>query len=143
MINSTKLLLLLLIAHTASCKAQNKYEKYEKNCFTSNTFITVKTYILSEINHSSSGTKFYLEYPVDTNKVNDGVMRPSKHPENVFDIRFDEKTGQIIFNNKLHFYCFNETTGFVKQKEHKDADVQLANNIFCFLFESYKKAREK
>jgi DUF4097 and DUF4098 domain-containing protein YvlB len=108
------------------------------NCFSSENFTKVKDYIDSRILTSGMG-KFYVEYPPDPEKINDGKMRSSNHPENVFDIHIDKATGQIVFENQRIKFVFHSTKGLISKKNRTKQDKKLAHEIFCYLLRFEKE----
>lgn len=109
----------------------------EKNCFSAENFLKVKGYVIYRTLVSSSGT-FYYEYPIDETKVHDGIKRPSKHPENVYKLRFDKESNQIIIENKEFEFNFDSELGLVLKKNQTAKDNAFANDFFCHLLSLYK-----
>ncbi|MFC2092327.1 hypothetical protein ACFLSV_00365 [Bacteroidota bacterium] len=133
------LLLSILLVSFTVCIAQTHSNKMEnKDCFSPENFLKVKEYIILRLGVSGMG-KFYVEYPPDSTRLNDGVMRPSNHPENVFDIRFDETTDQIVFENETVEFNFHSEEGLVYKKNQTEKEHCLANDIFCYLLDNYYK----
>ena len=108
-----------------------------KDCFNPENFLKVKGYIVFRISVSGMG-KFYEEYPPDSTRINDGIMRLSNHPDNVFDIRFDENTNQIVFKNGTIELDFHPTEGFINKENKTEIEKGLANDIFCYILGNIK-----
>ena len=103
-----------------------------KSCYSAENFEKVKKYIAYRILNSSSGTHFYLEFPV-SQEPQDGIKRPSKHPENVYNIRFDEQYNHIIFENRTAEHSFLADAGLIAKKNSTENDQANAHAIFCHL----------
>jgi len=130
------LLLSILLVSFMVCIAQSQSNKIEnKDCFSPENFLKVKEYIILRLGVSGMG-KFYVEYPPDSTQLNGGIMRPSNHPENVFDIHFDETTDQIVFENETFEFNFHSEEGLVYKKNQTEKEHCLANNIFCYLLDN-------
>ena len=99
-------------------------------CFSSENFAIVKAYIAYRILNSSTGTHFYLEYP-PSQEPSDGIKRPSKHPENVYNSYFDTDLNQIVFENKLFSHHFHAEKGLLTASE-------AGESIFCYLVDLAK-----
>jgi hypothetical protein len=133
------ILLSLILVSFSVCIAQTHIYKLDnKDCFNPENFLKVKEYILQRLLVSGMG-KFYVEYPPDTTKINDGIMKPSNHPENVFDIRFDETSDQIVFESPTIYISFHSKDGFIHRMNITEREKLLANDIFCYLLDSINK----
>ncbi len=80
---------------------------------------------------SSSGGVFYLEFPLPTEQINDGIKRPSKTPNHIYSIKVDAQEG-ISAKSPLYFFsCSAE--GEIKVEDA--AQMPLAADLFAFLFD--------
>ena len=102
-----------------------------KDCYSPENFGRVKEYIAESISRSSMGTNFYLEFPVDSTRLNDRVKRPSNHPENVYDVLVDKRLDEVVCKSKRHVLRF-QATGLVTQTSSPETQV-LAAALFCHL----------
>jgi hypothetical protein len=130
------ILLILSLFVFIVCLAQTPSNNMEnKDCFSPENFLKVKDYIIIRLSVSGMG-KLYVEYPPDSTRINDGIMRPSNHPENVYDVRFDENTNQIIFKNENFEFYFHSKDGLVHNTNQAENERVLANDIFCYLLDN-------
>ncbi len=124
---------ILFLISMLSCNTQDRSAKtLSKDCFSAESFFMLTEYISDRIKFSGSG-KFYIEYPPDKTQFDDGIKRPSKHPENVFEVRNDETLDKIILESKSLEISFLSKTGLVLKKDHTPADHATANDIYCYL----------
>jgi len=130
---------LLVLIMFSSCKTQeNSGSTTSKDCYTAGSFAKLKDYIIERIKFSGSG-KFYVEYPPDKEWVDDGIKRPSNHPENVYDVTYEKSVHQIHFENKMNKFIFLANDGLLLKKGRSNSDNDLANKIYCFLLDMAEK----
>ncbi|MDX2301773.1 MAG: hypothetical protein NW226_03190 [Microscillaceae bacterium] len=116
---------------------QKNTDMNDQNCFTPENFSQVKAYILERILYSGAG-KFYVEYPPDPNAQHDGIKRPSAHPENVYDIFYENTSDQIVFKNAQKTFVFRDQEGLMQVESLSKQEQVLALNIFCHLLNQSK-----
>jgi hypothetical protein len=102
--------------------------------FSSENFERLKLYIQQQILLSSMGTKFYLEFP-PTETPKDGIKRPSKTPENVYDVRFDEIQNCIICESRQARYVFQMEIGLLASENLTEEKRTTALAILAYLVE--------
>ena len=118
---------LFLSCHTSKPNSMNK------DCFSIKNFDKAKQYISYRKLVSSSGI-FFLEFPADSLQINDGIKRPSNHPENIYKI--DVENEIITIKSKTNLFKIDQTTGLEISDELNSDEIKLANQIFCFLVNS-------
>ena len=125
----------MMACHARPASRPTKHD----GCFTPASFVIVKQYILRRISLSSSGYRYLVEYPPAKTGPNDGSMRPSSHPEHVFDVRYDEGLDRIVFENARHSLWFHPAEGLVGRGTRTEAETQLATDLFCCILESSRQ----
>ncbi|MEO8666178.1 MAG: hypothetical protein ABI462_11855 [Ignavibacteria bacterium] len=126
---------LLFLIILSSCKTQENSGKINsKDCYTPASFSMLKKYIADRIATSGMG-KFYVEYPPDPEWIDDGIKRPSKHPENVYDVTYNSTVDQIHFENKKNTFIFFSKEGLLLKMGRTNSDIDLANKIYCFMID--------
>ncbi|TAE09021.1 MAG: hypothetical protein EAZ95_16520 [Bacteroidetes bacterium] len=128
--NLKRVIVCLAIGVLACCSPRRLMET--KSCYSAENFEIVKKYIAYRILHSSSGTHFYLEFP-ESQEPQDGIKRPSKHPENVYNIRFEQARNEIVFKNGTVEHSFLADAGLLAKKNSTENDQATAHAIFCHL----------
>ncbi len=120
---------IIIIGLLLSCNT-SKSNSMNKDCFSNKNFEKAKDYISYRKLVSSSGF-FFLEFPADSLQINDGIKRPSNHPENIYKI--DEENNIITIKSKSHLFKINQSSGLEISDEINSDEIKLANQIFCFL----------
>jgi len=129
-LNFTILLFLILFP---SCSTDNRIgDTLHKDCYDKNNFSIMREYINTRIKYSGAG-KLYIEYPPDKNQPVDSIKRPSRHPENVYDVSYDKDLDQIIFKNKSMLFIFLSNSGLINTKDHTPAQLVLVSELYCFI----------
>lgn len=118
---------LFLSCHTSKPNSMNK------DCFSIKNFDKAKQYISYRKLVSSSGI-FFLEFPADSLQINDGIKRPSNHPENIYKI--DVENEIITIKSKTNLFKIDQSSGLENSESFKSDEIELANKIFCFLVNS-------
>lgn len=127
------IILIFIVLFVSSCSVENSSEKYETaDCFTAQNFSKLKEYIQATILTSGMG-KYYVEYPPDKTQVNDGNKHLSKHPENVYDIFYNDSLNQIIFKSKNAEFGFMQNGALMGNKQKTETEQDLAENLFCYI----------
>ncbi len=102
-------------------------DKTENKCFSNENFDKVKNYIDYYLqNYSSTGTDFYLEYPLINKASKEKTI--SKNPENVYNISFKENKKQIVLKSPVNEFIFEKDKGLISPEKE-----EIADDIFCYL----------
>ncbi|MFK7808238.1 MAG: hypothetical protein AB8F74_10600 [Saprospiraceae bacterium] len=100
-----------------------------ETCFSTTNWEKAKKLIDFRISVSGMG-KFYVTYPPEENKINDGVKRLPKNPEDVYDVYEAFGGGVIVFKSPKHEFRFDKNQGLLDASE---TDKSLAQKVFCYL----------
>ena len=133
------LLFALNVFFISSCSVEKNPEiTNAENCFSSLNFSIIKDHIQNVISISGMG-KYYIEYPPDKSQINDGNKHPSKNPENVYDISYNDSLKRIIFKNDNNEFFFKQDEGLISRKQYSVAKQNLADNLFCYILDRSDK----
>lgn len=126
LISAQILLIAILLFNCANMKTKNPDPT---SCFNTENFAKAREIINFRISVSGMG-KFYITFPKEENRVNDGVKRLPKNPDDVFDVFTDMNSKIITMKSPKHSFQFEETTGLQDQGK---VEAGLANELFCYL----------
>ena len=123
-----RVLVLIILLH--ACKSTQKHQSM-KTCFTPENFNKVYDNVQHYNLISSSGT-YYLEYPLDTTNIYDGIKRPSNHPENIYKVyTLSDGREHVVLKSSLRTFSFSIEG--LKEASLNETDKKLANEIFCHI----------
>lgn len=100
-----------------------------KDCFSSENFEKVKKDIAFRVSVSGMG-KYYITYPTEKGRIQDGVKRPAKNPDQVYDVYYEEDSQLIIFKSPKHHFSFHKKSGLQQPDE---VEKDLGMKLFCYL----------
>lgn len=99
------------------------------NCFSSENFEKVKDDIVFRISVSGMG-KYYVPFPPEKERIQDGVKRPAKNPDQVYDVSYKEDSQLIVCKSPKHHFSFHKDSGL---QEASEVDEDLGMRLFCYL----------
>ncbi|MFT5262688.1 MAG: hypothetical protein ACI8YQ_001425 [Polaribacter sp.] len=113
------------------CVTQNKPNSNmkTKSCFSSESFEKLKKNIAFRISVSGMG-KYYVTFPPEKGRVQDGVKRPAKNPDQVYDVYYEGDTQLIVFKSPKHHFSFHKESGLQQPDE---VEKGLGMKLFCHL----------
>ncbi len=123
--------ILLLCGLLTNCVTQKNTNQNMKtiDCFSSKNFEKVKNQIAFRISVSGMG-KYYVTFPPEKGKVQDGIKRPPKNPDQVYDVYYIEETQFIVCKSPKHSFSFHKENGLQRAD---NVDRELGLKLFCHL----------